>query len=63
MRSDQSQVLLQQQQMAKLEPSQPPALMENYYYPCDVVINHEKTLIKHSIVWDFAKNRRAKQSQ
>jgi len=48
--------------MAKLEPSQPPTLMENYYYPCDMVIEYERTLIKHSIVWDFAKNRRQQQA-
>ena len=40
--------------MSKLEPSQPASLMETYYYPCDEVINYEKTLIKHSIVWDYA---------
>ena len=38
----------------KTEPSQSANLMENYYYPCDEVINFEKTLIKHSIVWDYA---------
>jgi hypothetical protein len=48
--------------MAKFEPSQPATLMENYYYPCEHVIAFEKTLIKHSIVWDFAEARKAKQS-
>ena len=37
--------------------------MENYYYPCDEVITFEKKLIKHSIVWDYAKNYRAKQQR
>lgn len=40
--------------------SQPAALMEKYYYPCDQVINFEKTLIKYSIVWDYARERREK---
>ena len=39
------------------------ALMENYYYPCDEVINFEKTLIKHSIVWDYAKSHRSKKGK
>ena len=46
--------------MQKMEPSQPATLMENYYYPCDEVIEFEKKLIKHSIVWDYAKNYRTK---
>ena len=37
--------------------------MENYYYPCDDVINFEKTLIKHSIVWDYAKSHRSKKGK
>ena len=46
--------------MESMVPSQAPTLMENYYFPCDEVINFEKTLIKHSIVWEYAKARRAK---
>ena len=51
---------MQFSQLEKMEPSQPATLMENYYYPCDEVIDFEKTLIKHSIVWDYAKNYRIK---
>ena len=55
-----SEVAEQFSQMQKMEPSQPATLMENYYYPCDEVIEFEKKLIKHSIVWDYAKNYRTK---
>ena len=37
--------------------------MENYYYPCEEVINFERTLIKHSIVWDYARERRSQPNQ
>ena len=47
-------VLEHQESLEKMEPSQPATLMENYYYPCDEVITFERTLIKHSIVWDYA---------
>jgi len=50
----QKRVAQQNQMFTRMEYSQPAALMENYYYPCDVVIEYEKTLIKHSIVWDYA---------
>ena len=60
--SSQMTVMQQHFAKAKLVNSQPGNLMENYFYPCDEVIRFEKTLIKHSMVWDQAKKHRSQAS-